>query len=324
MSTVVITGGTGLVGKRLSAYLAQKGHNVIVLTRALREAKQEHNIAYALWDVKKQTIDIHALQQADYIMHLAGAGVVDKPWTPDYKQEILDSRTQSSRLLIDTLRNNSHHVKAIISSSAIGWYGEDKEAGFAFTETDAAEESFLGRTCALWEQSIEPATELGVRVCKLRTGIVLSNEGGALAEFKKPIQLGVAGILGNGQQVVSWIHVDDLCRLFLFAMENDNLEGSYNAVAPTPVTNKKLTLTLAQLMKGSFHLPMHVPVFMLKLILGSRSIEVLKSTTVSCTKIKETGFTFLFPTIEAALRDLVLHQTSQVRMNETPAAEKDK
>lgn len=324
MSTVLITGGTGLIGKRLSWYLVKKGHKVIILTRSPRATGTDPAITYALWDVKKQTIDIAALQQADYIMHLTGAGVVDKKWTPAYKQEILDSRTQSSKLLVDALRDNKNQVQAIISSSAIGWYGEDKLPGFAFTERDPADEGFLGNACLLWEQSIEKAGELGVRVCKLRTGIVLSNEGGALAEFKKPIQLGVAGILGSGKQVVSWIHIDDLCRQFLFAMENEQLNGSYNAVAPMPVSNKKLTLTLAELMKGNFYVPLHVPVFMLKLILGSRSIEVLKSTTVSCTKMKEEGFTFLFPTIDAALRDLVKGDDLQVSPDETPAAEKDK
>ena len=172
-------------------------------------------------------------------------------------------------------------------------------------ETDKPADDFLGQTCLLWEQSIEPAEELGIRVCKLRTGIVLSNDGGALAEFKNPIKFGVAGILSSGKQIVSWIHIEDLCRMYIFAMENNNISGSYNAIAPRPVTNKLLTLQLAKAMKGTFFIPMHVPVFVLKLMLGESSIEVLKSTTVSCEKIKNAGFTFLYPSMEAALNNLI-------------------
>lgn len=304
MQTILITGGTGLVGKSLSNYLLNKGFKIIILTRKLPETKIDAGLEYALWDVKKQTIDVAAIQRADYIVHLAGAGVVDKKWTEAYKKEIEESRTQSSRLIVETLRAHSNSVKAIISSSAIGWYGEDKKAGFAFTEEDPADEGFLGRTCQLWEDSIEPATQLGIRVCKLRTGIVLSNDGGAFAEFQKPIKLGIAGILGNGKQIVSWIHIDDLCRMFLHGIDNVAMHGSYNAVAPAPVSNKELTLKLAQSMKGSFYVPMHVPAFVLKLMMGQSSEEVLKSTTVSCTKITNEGFTFLYPGIDAALKNL--------------------
>ncbi len=304
MHTILITGGTGLVGKTLSKYLLSKGHTIIVLTRTLPKNNNDAAIQYAAWNVKKQTIDIAALQKADYIIHLAGAGVVDKKWTEAYKKEIEESRTQSSKLITDTLKANSHSVKAIISSSAIGWYGEDKKAGFAFTEDDPADKGFLGQVCQLWEDSIEPATALGIRVCRLRTGIVLSNDGGALAEFKKPVRLGVAGILGSGKQMVSWIHINDLCRMFLHAIENAAIHGSYNAVAPAPVSNKELTIKLAQQIKGRFYIPLHVPPFILKLMMGSRSTEVLKSTTVSCTKIKNEGFTFLYPSIDAALNEL--------------------
>jgi hypothetical protein len=305
MQTILITGGTGLVGKKLSQYLLSKGHKVIVLTRSLpREKGNDPLLEYALWDVKKQTIDVAAIQKADFIVHLAGAGVVEKKWTDDYKKEIIESRTQSSELITGTLKNNSNQVKAIISASAIGWYGEDSKPGFAFTEEDPADDGFLGKTCKLWEESVEVAEEHGIRVSKLRTGIVLSNDGGALAEFKKPIKFGVAGILGSGKQMVSWIHIDDLCRMYRFAIENAAIHGSYNAVAPEPVNNKELTLKLAKLIKGTFYLPLHVPAFVLKLIMGTRSTEVLKSTTVSCTKIRNAGFTFVYPSIDAALAEL--------------------
>ena len=306
MQTVLITGGTGLIGKVITGHLTDKGYHVILLTRkAPREKSDAPNIEFALWDIKKQTIDISALQKADHIIHLAGAGVVDKKWTAAYKKEILESRTESSKLIINTLKNSPNKVKTIVSASAIGWYGEDAEKdGKAFVETTAAATGFLGETCRLWEQSISPFEAPGKRLVKLRTGIVLSNNGGALAEFKKPIMFGVAGILGNGKQVVSWIHIDDLCSMYIVAIENEQLSGVYNAVAPQPVTNKTLTIELAETMKGKLYIPLHVPSFILKLVLGDRSMEVLKSTTVSCAKIQQTGFTFLYPTIENALKQL--------------------
>jgi len=302
MQTVLITGGTGLVGKALTKQLLEKGYNVIILTRKI-PANGNSLVQYALWDVPKKTIDANAIQAADFIVHLAGAGVVEKKWTAAYKKEIVDSRTQSSALLVAAMQQHSNKVKAVISSSAIGWYGADN-GNKPFIETTMHAPGFLGETCKLWEQSIEPVQALGKRLVKLRTGIVLSNDGGALAEFKKPIQFGIAGILGSGKQVVSWIHIDDLCRMFIAAMENEQVSGSYNAVAPHPVNNEKLTLTLAKLMKGRFFIPVPVPVFVLKIMLGERSTEVLKSTTVSAKKIEQTGFTFLYPFIEQALEEL--------------------
>lgn len=302
MQTVLISGGTGLVGKTLSKQLLDKGYKVIILTRKI-PANGDPLLQYALWDVSKKTIDASAIEAADFIVHLAGAGVVDKKWTASYKKEILDSRTQSSALLITAMQQHNNKVKAVISSSAIGWYGADN-GNKPFVETAIHAPGFLGETCKLWEQSIEPVQALGKRLVKLRTGIVLSNEGGALAEFKKPIKFGIAGILGNGKQMISWIHIDDLCRMFINAIENEQLNGSYNAVAPHPVNNETLTLKLAKLIKGNFFIPIPVPTFILKIMLGDRSVEVLKSTTVSSKKIQQSGFTFLYPGIDEALEEL--------------------
>ena len=307
METVLITGGTGLVGKALTGHLIKKGYHVIILTRKKPAGNASTNAGYALWNIQDKTIDIDALQKADHIIHLAGAGVVDKRWTNAYKKEILNSRTQTSALLIQALQQNKNKVKTIVSASAIGWYGADDEAernGKGFTESAPAATDFLGETCRLWEQSVEPAGQLGKRLVKLRTSIVLSSDGGALAEFKKPLRFGIAGILSNGKQIVSWIHIDDLCRIYVEALQNQQLNGSYNAVAPHPVSNKILTLQLAARIKGKLFIPVHVPAFVLKLMLGESSVEVLKSCTVSCEKIKQAGFTFLYPSIEAALGQL--------------------
>lgn len=294
-----------MVGKALTTALLATGYKVIILSRSTEGKKNSENILYARWDIKKQQIDLPALQQADHIIHLAGAGVVEKRWTIAYKKEIVESRTESSRLLIDALQKNTNKVKTIVSASAIGWYGADSDPVKPFTETNPAADSFLGNTCKLWEASIEPVISLGKRLVKLRTGIVLSNDGGALAEFKKPIRLGAAAILSHGKQIVSWIHIDDLCRMFVHAIENENMQGSYNAVAPQPVSNKALTISLAKAMNGKLYIPIHVPAFVLKLMMGESSIEVLKSTTVSCNKIADTGFVFNFTAIDTALSNLV-------------------
>ncbi len=307
MGTVLITGGTGLVGRALTQQLIKKGYKVIILTRKLPIGNTPANTSYALWNINEKTIDSKAVQQADHIIHLAGAGVVDKRWSKAYKKEIQDSRTQSSALLIQAIQQHDNKIKTIVSASAIGWYGADSEAqqkGQGFTESASSAPGFLGETCLQWEQSIEPAVQMGKRVVKLRTGIVLSNDGGALAEFKKPLQFGIAGILSKGTQIVSWIHIDDLCRMFVEAIQNEQLSGAYNAVAPAPVSNKTLTLELASIVKGKSFIPIHVPAIVLKMMLGESSVEVLKSCTVSCEKIKQAGFTFLYPSIEAALNQL--------------------
>ncbi|QEC68837.1 TIGR01777 family protein [Panacibacter ginsenosidivorans] len=305
MKTVLITGGTGLIGKALTAMLISKGYEVIILSRSARTSDHK-SVSYASWDVEKDAIDIAAIQKADYIIHLAGAGVADKRWTKKRKQEILQSRTKSGELLIKTLRENENKVKAFISSSAIGWYGPDNDASLktGFKEDAPSSDDFLGNTCQQWEQSTKPMETLGKRLVYLRTGIVLSNDGGALKEFKMPVKFGIAAILGGGKQMISWIHIEDICRMYIYALENE-INGIFNAVAPKPVSNKTLTLQLAKKMSGSFFIPIHVPAFVLKIVLGEMSIEVLKSATVNDDKIRNEGFRFVFPSIEATLNDLI-------------------
>jgi uncharacterized protein (TIGR01777 family) len=307
MKTVIITGGTGLIGKRLSSMLIKKGYNVSIFSHSKQSNDKENNPVIARWDIEKGEIDKGVIAKADYIVHLAGAGVADKRWTKERKKEIMSSRTESSALLVKALSEVNNNVTAVVSSSAIGWYGPDNQASQkkGFTENELSSPDFLGETCRLWEASIEPVAALGKRLVKLRTGIVLSNEGGALAEFKKPLKAGIAAILGTGNQVISWIHIDDICRMYLAAIQNDSMHGAYNAVAPAPVTNKELTLALAKKMRGNTYLPIHVPAFALKLALGEMSVEVLKSATVSAKKILQSGFDFSYSSIDAALTQLV-------------------
>ena len=307
MPTVLITGGTGMIGRRLTELLITDGYEVIILSRnSSATGHKMPGVAYADWDTNAQTIDEWAISKATHIIHLAGAGVADKRWSDKRKQEIVNSRTQSSSLIVKALREIPNHVESVISASAIGWYGADTATSRknGFTEEALPDPGFLGETCRLWEDSILGVEKLGKRLVTLRTGIVLGNDGGALQEFKKPLKAGIAGILGNGQQVISWIEIDDLCRMYIHALENAAVHGVYNAVAPCPVTNKQLTLTLAQQMRGHFYIPIHVPTIILKMVLGEMSIEVLKSATVNCDKIEKTGFTFLYPTVEKALAQI--------------------
>lgn len=296
-----------MVGQQLTGLLLSKGYDVIWLSRTPGKKQMgDKTIQIASWNLKEQTIDETAIQQADHIIHLAGAGVADKRWTAKRKQEILDSRTQSSALLVKALKTIPNKVQSVVSASAIGWYGPDEynTVASSFTEEMPPYPDYLGNTCKAWEESIAPVTELGKRLVKLRIGIVLSTTGGALAEFKKPLKAGMAAILGNGKQIISWIHVNDLCRMFLYAIENQSMQGTFNAVAPHPVSNKALTLTLAKQKNGSFYIPFYVPAFLLKMILGEMSIEVLKSATVSSRKIEEQGFRFEYPTVQQALMHL--------------------
>ena len=306
MQTVLISGGTGMVGKYLTKFLTEKGYKVIVLSRKLAiNPLANSSVSFAAWDIKKQKMDIAALQLADYIIHLAGAGVMEKKWTNEYKKEIVSSRVESAKLIIESLKKYPNKVQAVISASAIGFYGKDAEPPISFTEDAAADKSFLGETCRLWEESINPVTTLNKRLVKLRIGIVLGKNAGALKEFMAPLKFGMATILGNGKQMISWIHIEDLCRMFLFAIENNNMNAVYNAVAPQPVNNKTLMLTLAKKMNPFVYIPFYIPAFILKIMLGGRSIEVLKSAAVSCKKITDLGFSFLYPDINKAMDDLI-------------------
>jgi uncharacterized protein (TIGR01777 family) len=308
--TVMISGGTGMVGTALADHLVQAGYSIIILTRnpAAAEKKygQRNNIRFAAWDIDKQTIDTDAVASANALVHLAGAGVVDKPWTNEYKKVIRESRVNSSRLLVKAIAEHGSKLSTVVSASAIGWYGADKpDHPLPFAEDMPYAPGFLGDTCRDWEDSIKPMETLGKRLVISRIGIVLSNSGGALPEFKKPLAFRVAGVLGSGKQMVSWVHIKDLCGIFQYALEQENMCGIYNATAPNPVSNKELTIALAKTLYGNSFVTLPVPEFVLKIMMGERSIEVLKSTTTSSEKLVQSGFDFRFKTIGEAVSDLV-------------------
>lgn len=298
-----------MIGQALTKELLARGYGVIILTRGSSAAAKRSGVQYAQWDVERQSIDKEAVGKADYIVHLAGANVAEGRWTESRKREIRESRTRSGGLLVRALKEYPNKVKAVVSASAIGWYGPDRQVPnpHPFTESAPANSDFLGTTCQQWEDSIKPVMERGKRLVILRTGIVLSTEGGAYKEFEKPLRFGVASVLGSGHQVVSWIHIADLVGLYIAALRNERWQGVYNAVAPGPVTNKELIATIAR-QRGKFYITTKVPEAALQLALGEMSVEVLKSATVSSRKVEEAGYQFLFPNIGTAVHNLMGRQ----------------
>jgi uncharacterized protein len=306
MATVLITGGTGMIGTALSNLLLGKGYDVIILSRKPKPKTENPKLSYATWDPEKHIIDSSAIQRADFIVNLAGANVGDKRWTEKRKREIIDSRVKSGETLVKALKEIPNTVKAVVQAAGVDLYPPDPAIPNAtpFKETDARGNHFLGQVCEKWEASIQPVTALGKRLVILRTGMVLSKTGGALDRFETPVRFGIAAILSSGRQIISWIHIEDMIRMYQYAIENEQLNGVYNAAAPNPVSNKTLMLEIAQFISGRFYMPMHVPAFVLKILYGELGIAILKSTTVSSEKINRAGFQFLFPSIEPALFDI--------------------
>ncbi|MCK6616920.1 MAG: TIGR01777 family oxidoreductase [Cyclobacteriaceae bacterium] len=296
---VLITGGSGLLGSRLTELLLEQGYEVAHLSR---KAKTGVVPAFA-WDVSAGSLDEKAFTGVDTIIHLAGAGVADKRWTKERKREILESRVQSTRLLYRFLSRRTHQVRKFISASAIGIYGFGLR-NEVLAENSKHGDDFLSQVVTAWENEVNAMPSLGVRTIILRIGIVLSKEGGALKEMARPVRWGVGAPLGTGNQYLSWIHIDDLCRMFLFALENESIAGVYNAAGVQPVTNREFTRTVAAVLKKPMWLP-PVPAFVLKLLLGEMAGMVLNGSRVSSEKIQRAGFTFRFTDLHSALLDLL-------------------
>lgn len=295
---ILISGATGMIGKRLTTLLLQKGYSVTHLSRSRTDDK---DIRTFLWDVEKSWIEPGAFHGIDAIVHLAGAGIADKPWTEERKQEIIDSRVKSAALLKQELSEVNHQVKSFISASGISYYGTSDTK--IFSESDPPGKDFLANVTQLWEQEVEKIKGLGIRVVELRTGIVLSNDGGAMNEFVKPIRWYVGAPLGSGKQWMSWIHIDDLCRIYIHAIENDFLEGPYNAVAPNAVTNREFMKVVAKALHRPILLP-PIPSFFLKFLLGEMVYLVTEGSRISAQKIQRAGFHFQFEHLSSALDDL--------------------
>jgi uncharacterized protein (TIGR01777 family) len=298
-NSVLITGASGLIGQRLTELLLQKGCRVSHLGRSIRRGK----IPSFVWDPDAGTIDNNAFNGIDTVIHLAGAGIADKRWSHARKKEILDSRLRSTALLVKSLKATHSSVKTVIAASAIGYYG------FGNSDTVLNEESlpgsdFLSSVVVKWEQETDRIDSPGIRLVKIRIGIVLSERGGALKEIVRPVRWGVGASLGTGKQLVSWIHLDDLCEMFMMAIQQEQIAGVYNATAPNPVTNQNLTESIASVLGRRILLP-NVPSFALHLLIGEMADLVLFGSWVSSKKIEQKGFKFRFPVLNGALRNLL-------------------
>jgi uncharacterized protein (TIGR01777 family) len=296
---VLITGGTGLVGKPLTQALLAKGHTVSHLSRS---PGKNPRVKTYLWDVAKGQIDASCINEVDTIIHLAGAGIADKRWTKKRKKLLIDSRTQSIKLIYDLLKQQpDHQVKRVISASATGYYSNRGDEWL--NEDSAPLNDFLGTCCIEWEKAVDEGRELNLDITKLRTGVILTTKGGALPPLSLPVKFYVGTALGNGKQYIPWIHIDDAVNMYLQAVNEQLPPDVYNIVAPNPVTNKQFTQAVARQLRKPLWLP-NVPAFALKLTLGEMSLVVLGSTRVSAQKIQNAGYHFKYDNITDALKNI--------------------
>ncbi|AUC14654.1 TIGR01777 family protein [Tenacibaculum sp. SZ-18] len=292
MAKILITGGTGLIGEVLENKLIQKNHEVQILTRNPR--KENH----FKWDIKNNYIDEKVFENLDYIIHLAGAGIADKKWTKTRKKELIDSRVESANLLFSKVTELKVPLKRFISSSGIGFYGAITTENI-FTEEDKPASDFISEICIKWENAAQQFQDLDIPVTILRTGVVLSKDGGALQKMNTPLLLSA---LGHGKQYVPWIHIEDLCNLYVKATEDDTFIGIYNGIAPDHQTNSTFTKALGKALK-KIVTPINVPGFILKTVLGELAVIVLEGSRISTVKTEE-EYNFKFKTLKSAFEDI--------------------
>lgn len=296
MATILITGGTGLIGKALSESLTEQGHHVRILSRTPRAGAK---IPEFYWNVEKQEIDGKAFDGVEHIVHLAGIGVADKRWTEKRKQEIISSRVDSMKLMTDTVKQKGLHLKSFTGASAIGIYGMGVSEQI-FSEDDRGQEDFLWKTCELWERSYDQIKALSDKTCILRIGVVLSEKGGALKRLLPIFKAGLGSPIGNGKQYMPWIHLDDMVALIVESLFNPAVEGVYNAVATEHITNAYFSKSIARTLSKPYFMPA-VPAFAMKLLYGEMANVLLRGVRASNQKLLNTGFRFRFPELKPAL-----------------------
>ncbi len=303
--TILLAGGTGLIGKRLQVLLRKKGYTVRLLTR-----KPKNKGEYS-WDPLQNKIDDEALQGVDAIVNLAGEGIADGRWTAERKRLLVRSRVESARVLRDALQRIGAYPEVYVSASAQGLYGDTGEE-IVYEDYPPGRQGFMPECCVAWETAAEMVAALGIRTVVLRIGIVLAREGGALAEIIKPLRLGAGGYFADGKAWWSWIHRDDLCAMCIWAIENPQAAGAYNAVAPHPARNRELVQATAKAMKQpALFAP--APAFVLKLALGEMAAVILNSNRLSAEKILAAGFHFAYPQLEQALEEIFKSKTVEIR-----------
>lgn len=293
MIKILITGGTGLIGKHLTQLFQDKGYKVAILSRS---PKKENEYK---WDIDNEFIDKDALQNTDYIIHLAGAGIADKRWTKKRKEILIDSRVKSANLLLKKVKELKIALKGFVSASGIGYYGA-KTSETIFTEDSNSANDFIAEICIQWEAAVKKFENLNIPVTILRTGIVLAKKDSALQRINTPLFLSA---LGSGKQYMPWIHIDDLCNLYVKAIEDDNFYGIFNAVANEHHTNTSFTKTLSKVAK-KLVLPINAASFIMKLLFGEMAIILLQGSRISNTKTKK-QYKFTYTTLEEALKDVL-------------------
>lgn len=294
---VLLTGGTGFIGKHLTNLLLHNGFSVSVLSRSTHTSNSP--IDYYKWDLKHNYIDEQAILNADYIVHLAGEGIVEKRWTKRRKKVIVESRVKPIEMIHAILEKNQKSLNAFVSASGVGIYGAITNHKICNESTHPAND-FLGTTCQKWEGASDRIAALGIRTVKIRTGIVFGKNEGFLKKMAPGFKSGFGTILGTGRQYLPWIHIDDLCQIYLKAIISDDVEGPYNACVTDTTTNSRFAKTLASIYGYRIWLP-KVPSFVLRIVLGEMSKAVLKGRRASSEKIQRTGFDFQFTNLERAL-----------------------
>ncbi|WP_430467696.1 TIGR01777 family oxidoreductase [Winogradskyella ouciana] len=299
--TVLITGATGLIGQKIVKLCHAEGISVHYLTTSKSKLTTEDNYKGFYWNPNKNEIDHKCFEGVSSIINLVGA-TISKRWTEDYKKIILESRTKTAELLQDTIKKHNYKIDYVVSASAIGIY-PSSFVNFYDEENTEISETFLGEVVAAWESAVDNFKSLGCKVAKIRIGLVLAENDGALPKMAKPIKYGVGSPFGSGKQWQSWIHVEDLARLFIYALQYQ-LIGLYNGVAPNPVTNNDLTKVIANVLNRPLILP-NIPKFAMNLALGEMHILLFESQRVSSQKIENKGFYFKYANLRPALEDLL-------------------
>ncbi|MFD1064047.1 TIGR01777 family oxidoreductase [Winogradskyella litorisediminis] len=298
---VLITGATGLIGSEIVKVCHANNISVNYLTTSKSKLENQENYKGFYWNPQKNEIDKNCLEGVDAIINMVGA-TISKRWTEEHRNAILNSRTETAKLLKQTIDANNYNIKQIVSASAIGYYPSSL-TNYYSEDYNTVSDTFLGEVVQKWEAAVDDFKSSGLNICKLRIGLVMAKDGGALPEIIKPMKFGAGAAFGSGEQWQSWIHISDLAKMFVYAV-TENLTGVYNAVAPNPVTNKELTKVAASVLNKPLILP-NIPKFAMKLALGDMHIILFESQRVSSQKIEAEGFYFQFHNLEPALNDLL-------------------
>lgn len=300
IKSVLISGGSGLIGRRLTQMLITQGYQIHILSR--KKELNIPNVTVHHWDVNAMNIDADAVN-VDAIVHLAGAGIFDRGWTEVRKKELIDSRVKSAELIYQAVEKSGTRPQVFVSASGVGFYGM-VTTDQVYQETDAPGNDLLSEICIQWEAAAKNFDKLGIRSVQLRTGLVVSKESDSIKKMMLPIKMYVGSPLGSGKQYMPWIHIDDLCKMYIQAMNNEQMQGPYNAIAPQQVTNRDFTKTLASAMNKPMFLPA-VPAFVLRTIFNTRASLFLEGSRMSADKILNAGFEFQYPDLDGALAEVV-------------------